>query len=336
MTLRQTIQSAPAKAGAIIEKLANTSNQAIKTRESLFAELTAELSLYVDLEEQHLVPLLRKHAGTKALAPDAAKGNKELRAKLAELAAAPKDDDAFLEKLNELKKGFQQHVRNERKELLPTVLKALDDEEANQLAAAIEGGIDEAENAKREQKKQEAAAAKREAEAAEAAAAAQRETARAAKAAERQAREAADKMAESLERGATAAKQTAQSVTVDLMEQTQQAATGAREAMTAYSGTVQKAAEDLRAVSASSNIAATGVSQFVSAWFEWAGKVARTNAEVSRRMLQSRNVTQFAEAHQEYVTSATRNLIEGNSALLEIAQRTSKEALRPLEGQLAR
>ena len=122
----------------------------------------------------------------------------------------------------------------------------------------------------------------------------------------------------------------------DLMEQTQQAATGAREAMTAYSGTVQKAAEDLRAVSASTNIAATGVSQFVSAWFEWAGKVARTNAEVSRRMLQSRNVTQFAEAHQEYVTSATRNLIEGNSALLEIAQRTSKEALRPLEGQLAR
>lgn len=153
MTLRQTIQAAPAKANEIIGKLANTSNQALKTRESLFAELSDELTRYVEVEEKHLLPLLRKHAGTKTVAADAAKGSKELRARLAELAAAPKNEDAFLEKLAELKKGFQSHVRDERKQLLPAVLKALDDEEAAEVAARIEAAAAEAENAKREEKR---------------------------------------------------------------------------------------------------------------------------------------------------------------------------------------
>lgn len=58
MTLRQTIHAAPAKANDLIAKLSATSNQAIKAREGLFADLSTELTLYVDLEEQHLIPLL--------------------------------------------------------------------------------------------------------------------------------------------------------------------------------------------------------------------------------------------------------------------------------------
>jgi hypothetical protein len=336
MTLRQTIQNAPAKTKELIAKLSATSNQALKTRETLFEELSGELTAYVNLEEQHLLPLLRKHTGTKTLVNDAAKGNKDLRAALAKLAAAPKDDDAFLEMLNELNKGFQQHVRNERQELLPAVLKALDDEEASQVAAKIEAGIAEADNAKREEKRKEAAAAKRKAERAEAAAAAERAAARAEKAAERQARQAAEQVTETIERGAASTEQAARQVTAGLIEQAQQAASGTKEAITAYSGTVQKASEDLRAVSASTNIAATGVSQFVSAWFDWAGKAAQTNAEITRRMFQAKSMGQLAEVHQEFVTTSTRNLMERTTALLEITQRTSKQALRPLEGQLTK
>jgi hemerythrin-like domain-containing protein len=336
MTLRQTIQNAPAKSKELLAKLAATSNQAVKTRETLFEELKNELTLYIDLEAKHLLPLLRKHTGTKTISTEAAKGNTELRAALAKLAAAPKDDDAFLERLAELNKGLQQHVRNERQELLPAVLKALDDEEANRVASDFEARVDQVESAKREKKQQEAAVAKRQADRAEAVAQAERETVRAEKAAERQVREAGQKMAETLEHGVNTTQQTARDVAAGLMEQAQQAASGAKDAMTAYNGTVQKAADDLRAVSASTNIAATGLSQFASAWFDWAGKVANTNAEATRRMFQVRSIGQFAEAHQEFVTSSTRNIIERNSALLDIAQRTSKQALRPLEGQLSK
>jgi|GEM_PF-1835090 len=336
MTLRQTIQNAPAKTKELLAKLAATSNQAVKTRETLFEELKNELTLYVELEEKHLLPVLRKHAGTKGIAADAADGNKQLRAVLAKLGAAPKDGDAFLEQLAELNKGLQRHVRNERQELLPAVLKALDDEEAGQLAADMEARVDAAEEARREKKRQEAAAARREAERAEAVAQAEREVVRAEKAAERQIREAGQKMTETLERGVKTGQQTAQQVASGLIEQARQAATGAREALSAYSGTVHSAADDLRAVSASTNIAATGLSQFASAWFDWAGKAANANAEMTRRLFQVRSPGDFADAHREFVTSSTRNIMECNSAILEIAQRTSKQALRPLEGQLAK
>jgi len=336
MTLRQTIQNAPAKTKELLAKLAATSNQAVKTRETLFQELSRELSLYVDLEEKHLLPVLRKHAGTKSIAVDAAKGNMDLRAALAKLAAAPKDDDAFLERLGELNKGLQQHLRNERQELLPAVLKALDDEEASQVASDMEARVEAVEAAKREQKRQEAAAAKREADRAEAVAAAEREVVRAEKAAERQVREAGQKMTETLERGVETTQQSAQQLAAGLIEQAQQAASGAREAMTVYGGTVHKAADDVRAISASTNIAATGLSQFASAWFDWVGKVANTNTEMTRRLFQVRSVSALADAHREFVTSSTRNVIECNSALLEIAQRTSKQAMRPLEGQLSK
>jgi hypothetical protein len=336
MTLRQTIQNAPAKSKELLVKLAATSNQALKSRETLFQELSNELNLYVELEEKHLLPLLRKHAGTKTIATEAANGNKQLRAALAKLAAAPKDDDAFLARLAELNKGLQQHVRNERNELLPAVLKALDDEEAGQVAADMEARVEAVEEAKREKKRQEAAAAKREADRVEAIAQAEREVARAEKAAERQVREAGQKMTETLEQGVKTSQQTARDVAASLIDQAQQAASGTREAMTSYSGTVQKAAEDLRAVSASGNIAATGLSQFASAWFDWMGKVANTNSEVTRQLFQARSPSQFADMHREFVTSSTRNMIERNSALLEIAQRTSKQALRPLESQLGK
>ena len=58
----------------------------------------------MDLEERHLFPVLRKHAETKELVAGAIKDNKELRAALAELDALPKNDEAFLAKLAELRR----------------------------------------------------------------------------------------------------------------------------------------------------------------------------------------------------------------------------------------
>ncbi len=86
-------------------------------------------------------PALRKHAETKSLAPDAAKTGKELRAQLASLDGAAKDTNEFGAKVGELQALLQKHLRDERKELLPAVLKALDDEEAADVAAAIEAGL---------------------------------------------------------------------------------------------------------------------------------------------------------------------------------------------------
>jgi len=363
MTLRQTIQAAPAKTTELITKLAGTSNQAVKTRGGLFAQLSDELVRYVEIEEQHLLPLLRKHPETKDLATDALKGNKDLRASLAKLSNLPKDNDAFLAELAELNKGFQQHVRSETKELLPAVLKALSDEEASALAANMEGAVADAEQAKRDQKREEAAQAKRQAEEAEQVAQAQRAAARAQKreeaahakrlaeeaeqaaqaqraavraqkAAERSAREAAEKVVDTIERGAASVQDSARQVTANLTERAQRATSEAREALTVYSESTREIAEGLQAVRASSSVSREAASEVYTACMEWAEKATRTNAELSQQLLQCRSVKQVAEVQRQFVTSALRNWMESRAKVLEIAQHTSKQALRPLDARL--
>src|SRR4051794_24115134 len=151
MTFRTLMQAGPAKVNELFAKLSETSEGAVKTREKLFSELKAELELHANLEEQHLFPVLRRNAETKGLVADAIKDNKELRAKLAELEALPKNDEAFPEQLKELQKTFRQHARDDKRELLPAVQRALSEEQVQNVTEKMEAGLAEAEQAKQDE-----------------------------------------------------------------------------------------------------------------------------------------------------------------------------------------
>jgi stress response protein YsnF len=166
-TIKQLIQTSPAKANEYFAKLVDTSDTAVKTRERLLADLTAELVLVAKLEEQHLFPVLRKHKETKDLVSDALNDNKQMRKLLAELERVPKGSEEFAPKVAELKKVFQQSVRDERKDLLPAVLKALSDEEAQTVVTKFEDGKAAVEEAKRAEADQRRAEARQEREQAE-------------------------------------------------------------------------------------------------------------------------------------------------------------------------
>lgn len=341
MTLRQTIQAAPGKTSDLISKLSDTSNQAVKTREGLFAQLREELIRYVEVEEQHFLPLLRKHDGTKTLAADALKGNKDLRASLDKLDAMPKDSDGFLAELDVLNKSFQQHLRNERKELLPAVLKAFSDEEASELAEKIDGAIADAEEAKREekreqaavQKRQEVAKAKRDAKKAEKAAA-DAAAARARDAAERARREAAEKAVKATARSAASAKDDARQIDAAVNEQTREVAADAQGALAVYGRASEKIREDLKAVRASSTVSAGAASEMYSAWVGIFRNAARLNASASQQLLRCTSFQQVAELQRELATSAVRNVMEGNAQVLQIAQNASQNAMVPLHTRL--
>lgn len=167
MSFRTMMQSGPAKANELFSRLAETSDGALKTREKLFAELKAELELHTSLEEQHLFPILRRNAETKELVVEAIRDNKELRAKLAELDAMAKNDPAFAETLAELQKAFRQHARDDKKELLPAVQRALSDEQVQNITEKMEASLAEAEQAKQDEAEERRAKAKQERENAE-------------------------------------------------------------------------------------------------------------------------------------------------------------------------
>jgi uncharacterized protein (TIGR02271 family) len=167
MTLRTLMQLGPVKANELFTRLLETSDTAVKTRERLFSELKAELELHTDLEEQHLFPILKKHPETKELAVQAIKDNRELRAKLGELESVPKNHETFAEKLSELQKTFRQHARDDKKELIPAVQRALSEEQVQEIAEKIEAGLAEADHAKHEGAEERRANARREREQAE-------------------------------------------------------------------------------------------------------------------------------------------------------------------------
>jgi len=206
MTLRSLMQAAPAKATEFFARLSETSDNALKTRERLFAELKSELELHADLEEQHLFPLLRKHAETRELVANAIKDNKDVRARLEALENLPKNHETFLDKLTELQKAFRQHARDDKKELLPAVQNALSEEQVQTVAEKFETGLAEASQAKQAEADERRMASRRQREQAEAA---QRED----ETAERSASEMSDQTAEAPRQTAEMAVRTGEAAT---------------------------------------------------------------------------------------------------------------------------
>ncbi|MBV9115991.1 MAG: DUF2382 domain-containing protein [Acetobacteraceae bacterium] len=312
MTLRTLMQAGPAKASELFARLAETSGGALKTRERLFEELKAELETHVGLEERHLFPVLRKHAETKGLVAAAIKDNKELRALLAELDALPKDDEAFPARLSELREAFRQHARDETKELLPAVRKALSEEQVQDVTERMEAGLAEAEQAKRDEEEERRAAARQERERAEAREQQEEEAERERQAAARRTRE--------------AALQTARAVTRTAEATTEVAAEGARQA----SRSVAEGAENLATAAPLS----TGF-LFWDMWLGMAGlqpsrpAPSRGRADASSAKDASGQQEQVIPLAEEVLTVGTKKVSAGTARIRRYVVET------PVEKQVA-
>jgi hypothetical protein len=140
MPVKNFSQTPPDKANDLFDKILATSDTATKTRERLFAELKDELELLANLQEQHLFPILQRH-GMNDLLSASVSDNEETASLLAELDRMQKSSGEFLGKVAELRKAFQRHIRDDRKQLLPAVLEVLSDEEAQAVADQVEGEL---------------------------------------------------------------------------------------------------------------------------------------------------------------------------------------------------
>ncbi|MBV9748092.1 MAG: hemerythrin domain-containing protein [Acetobacteraceae bacterium] len=360
MTLRTLMQAGPAKANELFARLAETSDGAVKTRERLFAELKTELETHVDLEEQHLYPVLRKHAETKDLVAGAIKDNKELRAKLAELEALPKNDEAFLAKLSELRKAFRQHARDEAKELLPAVQKALSEEQVQGITERMEASLADAEQARHDEEEQRRAAAKQERERAEAQERAEEAAEREREAAARRTREAAlrtaaavrqasDIGAETARRGAEAGAETVQRVggaaadavcqgVEDLAERQHEVVQQAAERFQAMSQRVAEAAqsntENLRALMFLPHSAQRGLQDLQRSVVGLVEGVVRTNLRATQELFQLANPGALIELQQRFAREYLEVLMQGTATLVRATRRAAEETLRPLEQQI--
>jgi uncharacterized protein (TIGR02271 family) len=164
MNLRSVMQAGPTKVVEMFARLAETPDTALKTRERLFIELKAELEKHLELEEKHLFPALRRQPETKELVATAIRDNKDLRTMLNDVDTLAKNDEAFLPKLADLQKAFRQHARDEKRALLPAVLRALSEEQVQGIVEKMEESLAEADQARQQEAEERRAAARRERE----------------------------------------------------------------------------------------------------------------------------------------------------------------------------
>jgi hypothetical protein len=294
MTIAQYIQSGPTKANELFARLAETGSGAVKTRERVFAELKTELELHARLERDHLVPALRKHSETKDLIPGLAEDTKHVVALLAEIDQAPKDGDDFLIRIDALKRVFQQHVRDDRKELLPAVQKALSREETIAVAEAIETDKDEVEAARRAEVEDR-------------------------KVQERQLRQAADVSRKAIDDAERAMQSTAAAVL--------RASQGSAREM---GQAAQQAGMSLGAAADYGAAVTEGFRDGSQAWMSWAQDSVRLNLEGWQALMGCRTAPAAAAVQGRMVQDQVNLLLLGSRRISEAGTRTAKAAMQTI------
>lgn len=129
----QMIKDDHSRVNELFLKIADTSDNAVRTRERLFEQIRIELQTHAQLEEKHFYPALQKHAETKKFVAHSLDEHGEVKSMLRELDGMAKDDSAFMERIQELKQSVQDHVREEEEEIMPAARKALSDDEIQEL-----------------------------------------------------------------------------------------------------------------------------------------------------------------------------------------------------------
>jgi hypothetical protein len=302
-------------------KLLATSNNAVKTRERLFADLKEELELLASLQEEHLLPILRRH-GMEDLVREARNDNQETAALLGELEHMSKNDPEFIAKLDDLRRTFQQHIRDDQKELLPAVLKVLSDEEANSIAETVEDGMANID----ENKRADARRAREQVETT------QRVTA-----------DVANTLRAGVESAQTMAQAVQEAVTNSWGTFTELARRSAGQALPLAgqpAGTIQglteETAHNLRAVAQSSAALTRGLQDVSREVVERSQKRLQRNLDGLQALARCRSMTDFVEVQSSLLRDNLEQTVENSRRIAELTIQMTGEATRTVTAQVER
>lgn len=308
-----------AKANQVFDRLAETTPGAIKTRASLLGELKVELDSHARLEQAHLLPALRKHAQTRALADAAAERLGGVRELIARIGREPMDGDAFVGKVKELRKLFQAHLRDEKSELLPAMKKVLTDAEAVAVADRISAAKAAAETAEKEAADTRRADARRLRDKAEAREAALATAARARKKAAADAARLADSASEATRVQSKIAQEAMTSGVRAADELTQQLAAGVAKASSGLARTVTKVVEQAPTAPA----ALQGVQGVTREWIDWVRTRAQNQMEGFSCLARCRTPFELVATQARLAQQDMALWMESGARVYQIASRSA-------------
>jgi vacuolar-type H+-ATPase subunit I/STV1 len=315
MTPNRTIgQTPPDKANELFAQLLDTSNEAVELRERLFSDLRQELDLLASLQEEHLFPVLERNPETADLVRGARDDQQQTKALLNELGGTPKDSDTFLAKVAELRQVFQQHIRNDKYELLPVVLKVLSEEEVEAVVEKVEEEVAETRQAASEP----------------------RRTRRGRKQAEAVA-DIGGTLLAAVEAGpesVTAIDQTVQEVVENSVRAASELGGRSLESVGREAQALFEQTPDyLQAIARSNRILAGGAGTITLEWFSLRQERLLKNLQGGIDLLNSRSIPDFISLQTSLVRGNIERAIENSQRLAQLSAQVAEEATRTLTGQ---
>jgi len=126
------------KVAGILEKIDETTERAIKTREELFTQLKTELDIHTRIEETIFYPALKDADETRDITLEAFEEHKVVKTLLGELESLGKDKEEWTAKFTVLKENIEHHVEEEEGEMFPKARKVLGEDGAETLGTRME------------------------------------------------------------------------------------------------------------------------------------------------------------------------------------------------------
>lgn len=128
---------------ALLEKLEETSDRAVKARSALFHALKAELVAHETIEEEILYPTMAEHRSAEDIVAHSYEEHHVIDVLLDELETLSFDDEAWSAKAHVLKENIEHHLEDEEEDLFPKALRLLSAEERADLGDEMEERQDE-------------------------------------------------------------------------------------------------------------------------------------------------------------------------------------------------
>lgn len=126
------------KVAGILDKIHETTERAVKTREELFTQLKTELDIHTRIEETIFYPALKNADETRDITLEAFEEHKVVKTLLGELESLSKDKEEWTAKFTVLKENIEHHVEEEEGEMFPKARKVLGEDGAETLGTRME------------------------------------------------------------------------------------------------------------------------------------------------------------------------------------------------------
>jgi hemerythrin-like domain-containing protein len=122
----------------LLEKIDQTTERGIKTREDLFTKLKTELDIHAKIEEEIFYPALEDQDETRDITLEAFEEHRLVKQLLGELESMSKDAEEWTAKFTVLKENIEHHVEEEEGEMFENARKVLSKEDQESLGTRME------------------------------------------------------------------------------------------------------------------------------------------------------------------------------------------------------